>query len=524
MVTSILTAVGGLGLFLLGMNLLTGSLRSLAGSSLRRLIARYTRTPVSGAVTGAAATAVVQSSSAITVTAIGFVGAGLMTFQHALGIIFGANIGTTITGWIVALLGFKFEIGLFAWPALLVGALCQTLAQGKVAKVGLAICGLSLLLIGIETMQVGMKPFEGAVTPDVFPGDSLIGRLQLLLIGVVITLVTQSSSAGVATAMVALSTGSISFPQAAAMVIGMDVGTTVTAALATIGGSTAMRQTGFAHVIYNLMTGGMAFILLGPYALFVGDFVASGGMGSAQIAVVGFHSFFNALGVILVLPFTRYFARMIQRAFPSSASSLTRHLDIILLSETRAAVAALAQTVAEIRMHTHLALVRLLNEGPGHSGPSEQLASIDTAIEEALAFAAKIRSGEETFLSARTASALHALDHLSRLAHRMRQQERIASLIEDNRLSRLKRILVVSLKRSHERPAGSQLDYFERLRHLMQRSREVIRTRKFVGVVAGDSDLQEVVRKLEGARWLLRVSYHIWRIEKHLAILLQERL
>ena len=523
MISPILTAIGGLGLFLLGMNLLTGSLRTLAGSSLRRLIAKYTRTPLSGAVTGAAATAVVQSSSAITVTAIGFVGAGLMTFQHALGIIFGANIGTTITGWIVALLGFKFEIGLFAWPALLVGALCHTLTKGRTAKVGLAVCGLSLLLIGIETMQVGMKPFEGAVTPDVFPSDSLFGRLQLLLIGVVITLVTQSSSAGVATAMVALSAGSISFSQAAAMVIGMDVGTTVTAAMATIGGSTAMRQTGFAHVIYNLMTGAMAFVLLGPYAVFVEEFVSTGAMGSAQIAVVGFHSFFNTLGVLLVLPFTRYFARMIQRAFPSKAKSITRRLDPLLLSDTNAALAALALTVAEVRTHVHLLLQHLLADEPTGPSVSDQLLSIDSAIDETLVFAAKIRTGEESFLSLRTASALHALDHLSRLVHRLRQEERIKELPGDKRLSRLSRIVSRSLKKVHENAPGSEQNYFDRLRQMMRRSREVIRKRKFVGMVEDGNDWQDVVRKLEGARWLHRVSYHIWRIELHLEMLLREQ-
>lgn len=523
MITAILTAVGGLGLFLLGMNLLTGSLRALAGGSLRRLIANYTRTPLSGAMTGATATAIVQSSSVITVTAIGFVGAGLMTFQHALGIIFGANIGTTMTGWIVALLGFKFDIGLFAWPALLVGALLHTLGKGKMVKLGLAICGLSLLLVGIETMQAGMRPFEGAVTPDVFPDDTLMGRLQLLLIGVVITMVTQSSSAGVATAMVALSTGSISFPQAAAMIIGMDVGTTVTAAMATIGGSTAMRQTGFAHVIYNLMTGGMAFILLGPYAAFVGDYVASGGMGSAQIAVVGFHSFFNTLGVILVLPFTRYFARMIQRAFPSTAKSIARRLDPLLLTDSNAAVAALALTVGEIRTHTHLLLTQLLKEKSNYSGLTEQLVPIETAIDETLAFAAKIRSGEETFLGARTASALHALDHLSRLAHRIRQQERVTSLEDDIRLSRLSRIVSSSLNQPSVRSPGSQPAYFDKVRKLIRRSREVIRKRKFAGVVKGGSHWQDAVQRLEAARWLYRASYHIWRIERHLAILLRER-
>ena len=251
MTSDILLAIGGLGLFLLGMIIMTEGLKDLAGPSLRRILARFTTNTASSAAAGAVTTAVIQSSSATTVTAIGFVGAGLMTFPQALGVIFGANIGTTMTGWLVALIGFKLDLGVAVLPIVLIGALLKMFGRGRVRPLGWALAGFSLLFIGIDAMQQGMEAFEGRVTPDNFPRDSLIGRLQLVLIGVAITLVTQSSSAGVATAMVALSAGAVSFPQAAAMVIGMDVGTTFTAYLATIGGSTAMRQTGYAHVIYK---------------------------------------------------------------------------------------------------------------------------------------------------------------------------------------------------------------------------------------------------------------------------------
>ena len=133
------------------------------------------------------------------------------------------------------------------------------------AHIGTALAGFSLLFVGIDMMQDGMGAFQGLVTPDRFPPDTLSGRLQLVLLGVLVTVVTQSSSAGVAAALAAIASGAITLPQAAAMVIGMDIGTTFTAALATVGGSTAARQTGFAHVIYNVLTGVMAFVLLGPF-------------------------------------------------------------------------------------------------------------------------------------------------------------------------------------------------------------------------------------------------------------------
>ena len=252
---NLLSALGGVGLFLLGMILLTDGLKAVAGPRLRSMLARFTSTPLSGAVTGALTTAAIQSSSATTVAAVGFVASGLLTFPQAIGIIFGANIGTTMTGWLVALLGFKLDLGQITLPLVFVGALLTLSGKKSVSFVGQALAGFSLIFIGIEHMKLGLEAFEGIVTPADFPSDSLWGRLGLVAIGVLITLITQSSSAGVATALAALSAGAVNFSQAGALVIGMDVGTTFTAALATLGGGTMAKRTGFAHVIYNIMTG-----------------------------------------------------------------------------------------------------------------------------------------------------------------------------------------------------------------------------------------------------------------------------
>ncbi|MFD0979860.1 Na/Pi cotransporter family protein [Tropicimonas aquimaris] len=301
-------------MFLVGMSMLSAGLKGLAGRKMREMLGRFTNTPLSGAVTGALTTAAIQSSSATTVAAVGFVASGMLTFPQALGIIFGANIGTTMTGWIVATLGFKLNLGTAMLPAVFLGALLHLSGRPQLSRARLALAGFSLLFIGIDQIKLALAAFEGVVTPTDFPSDTLLGRLELVGIGLLITLVTQSSSAGVATALAALGAGAISFPQAAAMVIGMDVGTTVTALLATVGGGTMARRTGLAHVIYNLLTGVMAFFLLGPFLLgpfstLVAPLIAE---GNGQIALVGFHSMFNALGVVLVLPFARPFARMIE--------------------------------------------------------------------------------------------------------------------------------------------------------------------------------------------------------------------
>ena len=164
-----LLILGGIGLFLFGMSALTDGLKGLASAPLRRMLARFTRTPLSGAATGAVATAVIQSSSATTVTAVGFVGAGLLTFSQALGIIFGANLGTTLKGWVIALFGFKVELGLLAMPLLFAGVMLSLLLPGRAAQVGRALAGFSLLFIGLGVMQDGVGAFEGRSPPATSP-------------------------------------------------------------------------------------------------------------------------------------------------------------------------------------------------------------------------------------------------------------------------------------------------------------------------------------------------------------------
>ena len=259
----ILSLLGGVGLFLFGMQSMTGALREIASRQMRAILARFTTSPLTGALSGAATTAVIQSSSATMVTVIGFVGAGLLSFPQAIGVIYGANIGTTITGWIVALLGLKLSLGTIALPGLLVGALTATMARGRLARLGALLAGFSLIFIGLDMMKDATAGFESWLSPEILPPDSWAGRALLLLIGAGVTVVIQSSSAGVATTLVLLSSGAITLGQGAALVIGMDVGTTFTAILATVGGSRDMRRTAIAHTAYNIVTGAVAFAMLG---------------------------------------------------------------------------------------------------------------------------------------------------------------------------------------------------------------------------------------------------------------------
>lgn len=518
MSAEILLVLGGIGLFLLGMVVLTEGLREVAGTALRGLLARFTKTPLRGAAAGALTTAVVQSSSATTVTAVGFVGAGLLTFPQGLGIVFGANIGTTMTGWLVAIIGFKLHLGTIALPLVLLGVLLRLFGRGRLRQVGWALAGFSLLFVGIDAMQQGMAQFEGVVTPQDFPEDTLLGRLQLLLIGVLITIVTQSSSAGVATALVALGTDTISFAQAAAMVIGMDVGTTFTAALATLGGSTATRQTGYAHVIFNVFTGAIAFALLGPFSQLVDGWIAQGGAGSAQIALVAFHTTFNIIGVGLVLPFARPFARLVVHLVPERGPPLLRRLDERLLRDPASAVDASAATVKDIARLLIGTLTDTLDPKRRDDLDHAQLSAVDEALEALRSYVEQIRTEpRDRAAHWRHLATMHSIDHLRRLSSRCAQSARIRVLDSEPRLSRLSRLLCGAadsvLQDGDLAAAEERLD---RLRTLLRKQRSRFRARTVAAAARRQLGAYETLERLDSVRWLHRVAYHLWRIVHHL--------
>ena len=510
-------ALGGLGLFLLGMLILTRGLRDIAGGSLQRMLARFTDSPLRGAAAGAVTTAVVQSSSVTAVTAVGFVGAGLLTFPQGLGVVFGANVGTTVTGWLVALLGFKLSLGAVVLPLVLVGVLLRLFGRSRLAAAGWALAGFSVLFVGIETMQEGMAGLEGIVTPDDFPGDSLGGRLLLVLIGVGVTLATQSSSAGVATVLAALGSGAISFPQAMAMVIGMDVGTTFTAALATLGGSAATVRTGFAHVVYNLMTGVLAFSLLDLYGLLAERWLAQGGVGAAQFALVGFHTTFNTLGVILVLPFADPFARFIVRLFPDRGPALTHRLDDRLRDHSVPAVHAAASTVDDIVRHATAGLRELLDPQAEESVAPTSTTAVDDALARTRMFVDRIHSDSlDPDSRKRYAAAIHIMDHLLRLLHRSRQEDRLETLRTEKRLRRLSLVLRDALERACRTSIASEAERFDRITRMLERRRKRYREHMVLSVLSPHVDTETALKRLDSMRWLCRVSYHMWRIAHHM--------
>lgn len=509
MADDILHLLGGIGLYLYGMMVMTEALRLLASRRVRNVLARFTTSPFMGAVTGMATTALIQSSSAVMVTTIGFVGAGLLTFPQSLGIIFGANIGTTVTGWMVMLIGLKLHLGLAALPLLFAASLLRLLGTGVWARAGQVAAGFSLIFLGLDFMQQGTAAFESFFLFDRLPGDTIGGRFLLLLLGLAVTLVVQASSAGVAMALVLLGSGTITLPQAAAMLIGMDIGTTFKSVLATLGGSRDMRRTAVAHVAYNIVTGALAFLVVGwaPAAL------AAALGGDTQAALVAFHTGLNVVGVALVLPFVRPFARLVERLVPGDAADLTAPLDRGLLADADAALdAAQAATSAVAR-----ALFGCLGERLAHGGDgrlSVLVPRLETALHDLEDFMTGIRvpEGPGDQMTRHTAL-LHRFDHLHRLAHRATQAERLALLAGDGFLHRPAAALGAALLRAAVDPDSPALAArFDRLSALIVRRAQRQRQAVLLREDGGPPGPAGVFELTDAMRWLSRAAHHAERI------------
>ncbi len=519
--TLLAQGLGGLGLFLLGMVLLTDSLRLLAGALIRRALMRFTHNPLSGALTGALATAVLQSSSATTVAAVGFVGAGLMTFSESLGIIFGANIGTTITGWLVALIGFKFKLGSIMLPAIFIGVVLRLFAHGRLAHLGMALAGFALIFVGISNMQQGMSGLQSIVTPDRFPTDTFSGRLQLVAIGVLITIVTQSSSAGVAAALTALNAGAIDFTQAASLVIGMDVGTTFTTAVATIGATSGARRTGFSHVIYNAITAAGALAFLSVYTYAWRTLAPEHFALNPEIALVGFHSAFNLLGVIIVLPFTAVFGRLIQHIIPDRADAYTQSLDQKLLAEPDLALTA-AQAAIHVELKALLGHLHAMLDAQSEHQKID-LGALQSALDETHDYVDQIHLPKSEKPDWKILiSLIHSLDHMQRLHERCEEDENRANTARD--MPELKghveqirihlRRIIADIQGNHwDAAAASAKTFSSSLAKEARHLRRNVTTK----VAEGAIDVLTGTQSLEGIRWLRRVSAHILRITDHQA-------
>lgn len=377
------SVAGGLGLFLLAVTLITDGLRFAAGDALSDMLGRWTKTPERGIASGIIITGLVQSSSAVTVATIGFVNAGIVSMSQALGVVFGANVGTTMTGWLVAAVGFEFKIEAFALPLIGLGMLLKvTGAKKPFGAMGLALAGFGLFFIGIDVLKGAFEGIAAFAHIDQLNSDGLSGLLLFIGMGFLITLLTQSSSAAIAIVLTAATGGVISLSAAAAMVIGANVGTTSTAVFSVIGATPNAKRVASAHIIFNLTTGAVALILLPVLLWLVG--VGGKALGLEEnpaVSLALFHTAFNLLGMLLMWPMTGRLAHWLTRRFRSAEEleGRLRYLDKTVLASPVLAMKAVCLELGHIAE-----IVRGMAKGAisAEFAPGEKLESNQLAVQQ----------------------------------------------------------------------------------------------------------------------------------------------
>ena len=497
--------IGGIGLFLLGMQMMTGALKELAGEFIKDWMNRIAGGTGRAIFSGAFITAIIQSSTAVTLLTIGFVSAGLLPFRQSIGLIMGANIGSTSTGWLVSFLGFKVDLLAWALPIVGIGVLAQTILTKRKAAYGKAFAGFGLLFLGVGVLQTGMEDLHTAVSLD-----GLTNIFLLIVVGAIMTVIMQSSSVAVATTLTALFSGVIDFEQAAYLVIGQNIGTSLKAILATIGSDTATKRAGLAHVLFNLGTAFLA-VVLAPFLLWATRELSLALFGTFDpaVGIAIFHTLFNVLGVLVFVAVLPWFVRMLEWMLPEKGNPLLQRLDDSVANIPEVAIEAAHRTI-QLILAKLFGLARTVLAGG--VADEEEVANLHHATMQVRTFLTKIETMSPEVFN-RHVQILHALDHIDRLlqvlseptakgADRLhpRLAERWVPLMEsaEQRILDDKTMPALALELGEASAA-------------MANHRKIRRDEYFVRVAKSGDDLDLVLRKVNAVLWYDRLLYHFWR-------------
>ncbi|MFM7808758.1 MAG: Na/Pi cotransporter family protein, partial [Planctomycetota bacterium] len=410
-------AAGGVGAFLLGMSLMTESLRQLSGEALRARLQRTVGGPWAGMVLGVGMTVAMQASSATIMATMGFAAAGLVTLHAAIGIVAGATVGTTSTSWLVALTGVGRAWFPWFMPMLLVGALLRFVGKGRWSDAGGFMSGFGLLLAGLNILRPVMAPLVTALGLMDASGTNLGSELALLAAGALAATLMQSSAAPIAIAMSALVEGGVTFRVAAPFVVGASVGTTSTALLILPFSRAAGKRVGVAWICVSLLAAVLALPTLHVLEAFAQRF--TGGNGALSLAL--FHSSFATLGAVVGCAFARPLSRLLVTRVPDRGPALLRHIDqigggvpAVVLEGLRrgvAAMGAVALRAADARMHGAAAASGDLLEDLRNAGRALRVAAATAGTE-----------GLSTADMERQVASLQALEH-AKAIRRMLQRD-----------------------------------------------------------------------------------------------------
>lgn len=382
---------GGIGLFLLGMHIMTQGLKQSAGQSLKFALEKATESKFKGLLSGTLITAIVQSSSAVTVATIGFVNAGLLSIAQSVAVIYGCNIGTTMTSWLVALIGFKIKISAFALPIIAVGMLLNLVAtRERIKQLGFALAGFGVFFIGLAFLK---ESFEGLESSINLSSLSTLPFSVLLFIvsGFVLTFLMQSSSASMAITLSLAAAGAIDLASAAALVIGANLGTTSTALLAVIGATPNAKRIAIAHLLFNLITGCAGLILLIVFSSSINQ-LANSAIDTVTLLAL-FHTVFNVMGVAIMWPLTESMVKWLKKRFLSheEQENKPKYLDKNILQTPYLAIEAMSMEVGRInRMSINMALAAVSEEGPNPPIMEKDLSQVNELVTQVAGFNQKV--------------------------------------------------------------------------------------------------------------------------------------
>ena len=334
MLISILKLCAGIGLFLFAMYLIEESLKNLSGRNFKRFLQYITKNRFGAVAGGAIVTAVLQSSSMVSLMVLAFVGAGVFSMKNAIAIILGANLGTTIDSWLVATLGFSVNIEVVAYPAVFVGGLMLIVfGKHKYTKyLSFFLIGFGLLFIGLSFMKTSM---EAQVHTFDFSRYANMPLIVFLFIGFVITLLVQSSSVTMALTLTALHAGVVTFPLAAAIVLGSETGTTIKILLSAIGGNSAKKRVVLGNLLFNIFITVVAFLFLKPTLFLITDIFK---ISNPLIGLVTFSSIVNLVGIIIIIPFLEPFSKFLEKFFKDSDAETTAFINHATTKEPETAL------------------------------------------------------------------------------------------------------------------------------------------------------------------------------------------
>jgi phosphate:Na+ symporter len=347
----------GLGIFLFGMVMLEDALKTLSGKAFRRMIRLYTNTTLRAIGSGTLITAILQSSSALSLMVLAFVGAGVMTMQNAIGVIMGSNIGTTLTVWIVAIIGFKMKIESFALPFIGLGGIGLVFFDRTEKSYQLCrlLLGFGFLFLGLDYMKTSVESFGQNFNLESFPD---YGLWLYLLVGTLFTAIMQASAASIAVVLTALHSGFITFDIGVVMVIGANIGTTITVILGSIGGIPAKKRVAISHLTFNIITGIVAFAGIKGLIWFVTFFIDI--KTNAVMGLALFHTLFNIIGVLIFLPFIGFLANLLYRIFPDYKAVLTAYINNTPTEVVEAATSALRKEIIHLLHECQLYSLKVL--------------------------------------------------------------------------------------------------------------------------------------------------------------------